>query len=346
MNKKYNKQKIKFNFTNYEIEIYIKNNKLYLGIYQNNNKNIYYYEEYSFDRFKNIEIFKQYKNIQETYEFLNKIINSKNNHFVVEDYPKIFKLIINYNNKKDNIIFTINKETKESEKEDDSNFNNNLNNFENILNDIEKDMNLLDPFINELKDENKKITEENIKLKNEIKTLKEENQILLKELNDFHLNKRNSKDNIVISQNYNNIEEKNKKIENNVIKKGNQNANSKKQNSNNNKANSKNDNNNKEYIFSNDLKNQIYKNLFDNQIFKNKNISFQLLYKATEEDNDSANLFHEKVDNKGPIIVIIKLSDDRFIGGFSSKSWTSDNKYIEDNEAFQSHQIRHSLHHF
>ena len=315
-------QVIKLNTEIYKINIYIKINKLSLEIYSNNNNGNFFNEEYSFELLKSNKILRKYTKIQEIYDFLNKIINSKNYHLIIEDYPKIIKLIINFNNEKDNIIFTINKENDVND-----------NNFENILNDIEKDMNLLDPFIKELKDENKKITEENIKLKIEIKALKEENQMLLKKLNDSHLNKRKSKDNIVISKNYNNKEENVKKNENKVIKKGNQNPDSKKQNSNENKINSKNDNNNQNYIFSNELKDQIYKNLNDHQIFKNKEISFQLLYKA-KEDNDSAESFHEKVDNKGPIIVIIKTNEDKIIGGFTSKSWTSDNKFVNDDKAF------------
>ena len=41
-----------------------------------------------------------------------------------------------------------------------------------------------------------------------------------------------------------------------------------------------------------------------------------------------------KVDNKGPIIVIIKTTENIIIGGFTSISWTSDNKFVNDDKAF------------
>lgn len=89
----------------------------------------------------------------------------------------------------------------------------------------------------------------------------------------------------------------------------------------------------KEYIFSKDLASRLTIYIKESETYKNSNIYFELLYKALI-DNDSASSFHNKVDNKGPILVIIKTNDNRIIGGFSSKSWSSEDKNIEDDEAF------------
>ena len=238
-------------------------------------------------------------------------------------------------------------------------------------------MNNLDPYIKELKDENEIITEENIKLKKVIEVLKEENEKLKQELNNFHLDKKNSKDNF-ISTSENNNEEKikdenkikverkaqklNQKINNsdsneknskeNLISKNknnqekinfelenieNQQHNQKLNNSDSvkkiikdTKPNSNNNNN----ILSKELKNKLINYIKESETYKDKIISFKLLYKASI-DGDLASSFHNKVDNKGPILVIIKTTiENRIIGGFSSKPWSSKNKYIEDNKAF------------
>ena len=373
------KEKIFLEINNYKINISIKENNIYLEIESNNNDNIIYYNNYSLKILKNNPIFKKYNNIQESYNFLYHVIkNSKNDQLKIKEYEKIFEFKIKSINYV--ITFTIDKKN-EYKKKDDSIFKNNLNNFENILNEIENDMNNLDPYIKELKDENEKITEENKNLKNEIKFLKEENEKLKQELNNFHLDKKNSKDNF-ISTGENNKEEKIKnenkiKVERKAIKL-NQEINNSDSNEKNSKDNfisqnknyqekinfegeniiSKNENqqhnqklnnsdsvkniikdtkpnsNNNNYILSKDLENKLTNYIKESKTYKDKIISFKLLYKAST-DGDLASSFHSKVDNKGPILVIIKTTiEDRIIGGFSSKSWSSRNIYIDDDKAF------------
>ena len=371
------KEKIFLKINDNKIYIYFQEDNIYLKIISNNNKDFIYYDKFSFEFLKNNKIFENCKNIQEIYDFLNKVTKdySKKNNLIIEEHQTCFLFMIKLKDE-DIITFKINKE--DDEEENDSIFKNNLNNFENILNEIENDMNNLDPYIKELKDENKKITEENIKLNKEIEVLKEENKKLKQELN----NKINSNDNpnSTNSKNENSKKEIIKNENEIKVKKNNENEikaktitqkskqeitnsdlNKKKSNdnliykNNNYQEKKKLDNENKiskdenkkikkefkksesigvkENIFSKELINRLTIYIKESETYKNSNISFKLLYKALI-DKDSASSFHNKVDNKGPILVIIKTKDNRIIGGFSSKSWSSEDKYIEDNEAF------------
>ncbi len=47
-----------------------------------------------------------------------------------------------------------------------------------------------------------------------------------------------------------------------------------------------------------------------------------LLYRAST-DSFGCKAFHEKCDNKGAILILIKTSKDLLIGGFSSIGWSS-----------------------
>ena len=366
MSNKNIKEKIFLEINNYKINISIIEDNIYLEIESNNNNNIIYYNEYSLKSLKNNHLFEKYNKIQEIYEFLYQIIeNSINNQVKIEEYETIFifKIVFKIKFKSEIITFNIDKNNK-YEKKDDSIFKNNLNNFENILKEIENDMNNLDPYIKKLKDENEKITEENKNLKNEIKVLKEKNEKLKQELNNFHLDKKNSKDNF-ISMSENNKEEKiknenkikverkdqilnqeinnsdsneknSKEGENIISKKENQQHKQKLNKSDSDKKiikDNKSNSNNVNYILSKDLENKLINYIKESETYKDKIISFKLLYKASI-DGDLASSFHKKVDNKGPILVIIKAIENRIIGGFSSKSWSSKNNYIEDNEAF------------
>ncbi len=67
--------------------------------------------------------------------------------------------------------------------------------------------------------------------------------------------------------------------------------------------------------------------------FKNKKINFKLIYKA-KIDGDKAKNFHNNVDGKGPLIILIKTSNNIIIGGYTSKIWSSSNKYMKDSDAF------------
>ena len=65
----------------------------------------------------------------------------------------------------------------------------------------------------------------------------------------------------------------------------------------------------------------------------NKKINFELIYKAII-DGDKAKTFHNNVDGKGPLIILVKTSNNNIIGGYTSKAWSSSNKYMKDSEAF------------
>ena len=67
--------------------------------------------------------------------------------------------------------------------------------------------------------------------------------------------------------------------------------------------------------------------------FKNKKINFELIYKA-KIDGDKAKTFHNNVDGKGPLIILVKTSNDIIIGGYTSKAWSSSNNFMKDSDAF------------
>ena len=67
--------------------------------------------------------------------------------------------------------------------------------------------------------------------------------------------------------------------------------------------------------------------------FKNKTFHFSLIYKATV-DGDSAQNFHNNVDGKGPLVIIVKTTENKIIGGYTSKPWSSSNDRQDDHEAF------------
>ena len=69
------------------------------------------------------------------------------------------------------------------------------------------------------------------------------------------------------------------------------------------------------------------------QKFKNKKLYFNLIYKATI-DGDKAQNFHNRVDGKGPLIVLVKTRDNITIGGYTSVPWSSSNECIIDSDAF------------
>lgn len=66
-------------------------------------------------------------------------------------------------------------------------------------------------------------------------------------------------------------------------------------------------------------------NLICDWINKEKSFKFKLLYKGTE-DGDTYEIFHNKCDNKGPTISIIKSTDGQVFGGYTSKSWDKNQK--------------------
>ena len=49
---------------------------------------------------------------------------------------------------------------------------------------------------------------------------------------------------------------------------------------------------------------------------------------------NNVSAFHSSCDNKGPTIVLIRSSDGRYYGGYTSVSWMSDSAYQQDAHAF------------
>ena len=52
------------------------------------------------------------------------------------------------------------------------------------------------------------------------------------------------------------------------------------------------------------------------------------------KDGDSAKVFHEKCDNIGPNISIIKTLDNLIFGGFTTNNWSTETKNKKDDSAF------------
>ena len=72
--------------------------------------------------------------------------------------------------------------------------------------------------------------------------------------------------------------------------------------------------------------------LKDDPILKNKNVKWNLLYKATRDGEDE-NIFHNKCNDKGSTIIIVKTDKGLSFGGYTEQSWSgSENK--KDNNAF------------
>ena len=65
--------------------------------------------------------------------------------------------------------------------------------------------------------------------------------------------------------------------------------------------------------------------------FKNKNISYQLIFRATK-DGSFPKDFHEKCDGKDKTITIIKTIKGLKFGGYIDKKWGSNGGWVEDDE--------------
>ena len=74
--------------------------------------------------------------------------------------------------------------------------------------------------------------------------------------------------------------------------------------------------------------------LINSWISPDKKAEFQLLYRATR-DGDTVNDFHNKCDNKSPILVLGKTPQNYIFGGFTKLNlkYTKD-EYLSDSEAF------------
>src|SRR6266536_4663985 len=61
---------------------------------------------------------------------------------------------------------------------------------------------------------------------------------------------------------------------------------------------------------------------------------FKLIYRASR-DGYTAAAFHEKCDNKGATIVIVKdTNSEQIIGGYNPLQWDSSNSYKSTNDSF------------
>ena len=67
--------------------------------------------------------------------------------------------------------------------------------------------------------------------------------------------------------------------------------------------------------------------------FKNAKLYFNLIYKATI-DGDKAQNFHNKVDGKNQLIILVKTSENIIIGGYTSNPWSSSDDFMFDYNAF------------
>ena len=77
--------------------------------------------------------------------------------------------------------------------------------------------------------------------------------------------------------------------------------------------------------------NFIYEQLKKKEYFKYKNISFELIFRATRDGYLAKNL-HEKVDGIDNTIIIIKTSKGMKFGGYISYFWSSDDQWVSDDE--------------
>ena len=86
------------------------------------------------------------------------------------------------------------------------------------------------------------------------------------------------------------------------------------------------------------LLNEEEKNMVCNWILKqmkseDKKIEMTLLYRLTT-DGDSGNTFHNKCNNKGYTLSLIRNTKGFRCGGFTTKNWQSSGGYMEDKNAF------------
>ena len=64
------------------------------------------------------------------------------------------------------------------------------------------------------------------------------------------------------------------------------------------------------------------------------NLKFELLYRGSR-DGFTNEAFHSRCDNKGPTLFVVKLENNRRIGGFASQSWhNKGGESIVDNNSF------------
>jgi hypothetical protein len=79
-------------------------------------------------------------------------------------------------------------------------------------------------------------------------------------------------------------------------------------------------------VLINDEQNMLLKNWTGKQNWK-------LLFRASS-DGKSAKIFHQKCDNQGETVIIIKSDNNCLFGGYTSISWRSVSKYVADTKSF------------
>ena len=311
----------------YYIVTYIKDNFFFINLKVFIEENEFIIKSNLDELKSNNEFFSSKNNLNEINEYINKLIlDSKK----VKNSPKIdeneneYKFnLYPFNNDKI-ITFSFKKEQESNNK-----------NFLNVLNEIEKDLSLLNDY-------NKKISDYESRLFN---LNKEKNDLKIKynklENNFKQIEEKNAElkqiNNILIDK----INKENKQLQNKSVESSkNNNESDKNFHINLNSIKSKNSNNLKNINIK--LKNfiltdEIKKNIINFLPYKLKNFHykkiFMLLYKATR-DGCLAKDFHNKVDNIGPLLIIIETTNNEIFGAFTSVAWSSKNDFVEDSEAF------------
>lgn len=64
-----------------------------------------------------------------------------------------------------------------------------------------------------------------------------------------------------------------------------------------------------------------------------RGLRLELIYRGSR-DGFTAKAFHTICDNQGPTLSLIKSEHDKVFGGYTSRSWQSDNTFHKDEEAF------------
>jgi hypothetical protein len=234
-------------------------------------------------------------------EKISKIFKMFDNNF--EAFNKICELFNNKNYNQiineDKIIFGFKNEFTEFSFDIPIKGNNNSNY---LINNLYK-------IIKELKQENEKdktsitnLKNENLELKYIINTIITQNRKFEEKLSN--LQKENKE-----------IKEKIKQLKNQIEKTENEN------------------NQNNELKNSTILNNKEEINLISNYIKENTKINFKLLYKLSK-DGDLIKTFHEKCDNKGPTLIIIKTTKGFRFGGFNPITWDISGDYKISNSVF------------
>ena len=77
----------------------------------------------------------------------------------------------------------------------------------------------------------------------------------------------------------------------------------------------------------------INKSLKNKEAFKNKEIKYNLIYRATR-DGDDCSKFHEKCDNKNQVLVIFKTTKGLIFGGYTEIGYEGSGGSKIDNNAF------------